>query len=308
MPRPQEEMSRTQELARAELDLERFRPLLFSIAYRMVGEVGDAEDIVQEAFLRAHRARTQGTEIENPKAFLAEVTSRLAIDHLRSARVRRERYVGPWLPEPLVSGTEPDVADRAELQESLSMAFLIVLESLSPVERAVFLLHDVFGFGFDEVTGVVGKNVDNCRQIAVRARKHVEARRPRFEVSPERRMELATRFFAAADAGDIDELVELLAEDVEMVGDGGGRGARRQPARGRLTVARFAAGLARVAARRGLRMLPALVNGQPGAITYDVDGSVLSAMTLDIAEGRITAIRAVVNPEKLRHLQPLASD
>jgi RNA polymerase sigma-70 factor (ECF subfamily) len=277
---------------------------MFSIAYRMIGEVGDAEDVVQEAFLRAHRAIAGGTQIRDEKAFLAEVTARLSIDHLRSARVRRERYVGPWLPEPLVTeaGVEPDVAERAEMHESVSMAFLVVLESLSPIERAVFLLHDVFGFGFDEISGVVGKATDNCRQIAVRARKHIEARRPRFEASRELRERLAARFFAAAQAGDVDGLVELLADDVVMVGDGGGRGALRAPAAGALRVARFVAGLLRVAARQRFRMEPAVVNGQPGSIAYGPDGSVASVMTLEFADGRISAIHSVVNPEKLQRV------
>jgi RNA polymerase sigma-70 factor (ECF subfamily) len=283
-------------------DLERFRPLLFSIAYRMIGEVGDAEDVVQEAYLRAHRAVSDGTPILRPKAFLAEVTTRLAIDHLRSARVRRERYVGPWLPEPLLTETEPD---RAEMLESLSMAFLVVLESLSPVERAVLLLHDVFGFGFDEVARIVGKSVENCRQIAVRARRNVEARRPRFEVSQDRQDELASRFFAAAEEGDVDSLVELLAEDVVMVGDGGGQGARRTPARGALRVARFVVGLARAAARHNVVTVPARVNGQAAAIAYWPDGSVASVMTVDVADGRVMAVLSVVNPDKLRHVPPL---
>lgn len=285
-------------------DLERYRPLLFGVAYRMIGEVGDAEDVVQEAYLRAHRAIRDGTRILRPKAFLTEVTTRLAIDHLRSARVRRERYVGPWLPEPLLTDAEPDVAERAEMAESLSMAFLVVLESLSPVQRAVLLLHDVFGFDFEEVARIVGKSIENCRQIAVRARRNVEARRPRFEVSADRKDELAARFFAAAERGDIDGLVELLAEDVVMVGDGGGRGARRTPARGALPVARFLVGLTRVGARQGMVMVPARVNGQPGAIAFGAEGGVVSVMTLDVADGRVVAIRSVVNPEKLRHLPP----
>jgi RNA polymerase sigma-70 factor, ECF subfamily len=178
-------------------ELETFRPLMLSIAYRMIGEVGDAEDVVQEAFLRAHRAIRRGTRIREPRPFLCEITTRLAIDHLRSARVRLETSVGRWLPEPLVTETEPDVAERAEALETLSMAFVVVIERLTPVERAVFLLHDVFGFGFDEVSQIVDKTTENCRQIAVRARSHVEAGRPRFEAPRALRDELAMRFFTA---------------------------------------------------------------------------------------------------------------
>ena len=284
-------------------ELERFRPLLFSIAYRMVGEVGDAEDVVQETFLRAHRMLSEGGEIREPKAFLTEVTTRLAIDHLRSARVRRERYVGQWLPEPLVADEEPSPEERTEDLETLSMAFLVVLETLSPVERAVFLLHDVFGFDFEEVAAAVEKTPANARQIAVRARKHVESRRPRFEPSPERKRELATRFFAAIERGDVDGLVQMLADDVVMVGDGGGSGAAlRTPVNGALRVARFLAGLQRLADREGLSIAPAIVNGQPGAIVYVAGGSVVSALALDIVDGRISAIRGVANPEKLGHL------
>jgi RNA polymerase sigma-70 factor (ECF subfamily) len=279
--------------------LEAYRSLLFSIAYRMLGEVGDAEDIVQEAFLRAHRALRQGTEIRDPRAFLAEVTTRLAIDQLRSARVRRERYVGPWLPEPLVGELEPDVAERAELRESVSMAFLVLLERLSPVERAVFLLHDVFGFEFEEIARIVERSPDNCRQIAVRARRHVEEQRPRFDSSAEERDRLANLFFAAATDGDVDALVELLAEDAVMVGDGNGRGARREPARGALRVARFVAGLFRVGMRQHFGAERATVNGQPGVVVHDSSGVVASVMVLDVVNEHVSAVRSVVNPEKL---------
>ncbi len=291
-------------------ELERYRPLLFSIAYRMVGEVGDAEDLVQETYLRAHRAVAGGTLIEQPKSYLAEVVTRLAIDHLRSARVRRERYVGEWLPEPLLSDLEPepDVADRVALSESLSMAFLVVLETLSPVERAVFLLHDIFGFEFEEIGRFVERSTENCRQVAVRARRHVDDRRPRFEVSQERRNELAGRFFAAANAGDVESLVSMLSEDVVMVGDGGGRGALVVPASGALRVARFMAGLARAANRQGLNMAPAVVNGEPGAVMHWPDGSVATVMAIHVADDRVVGIYAVVNPDKLGHVAPVPSE
>ncbi len=282
--------------------LERYRPLLFSIGYRMLGEVGDAEDIVQETFLRAHRLLADGGEIREPKAFLTEVTTRLAIDHLRSARVRRERYVGEWLPEPLVDDDEPTPEELAEDLESLSMAFLVVLETLSPVERAVFLLHDVFGFDFDEVAETVERSPANTRQIAVRARKHIESRRPRFEPSPERKQELAARFFAAIQQGDVDGLVEILTDDVTMVGDGGGLGAVREPVTGPLRVARFLVGLGRLAERQRLALEGIAVNGQPGVIAYAPDGSVVNVLTIDVVDARIAAIRSVANPEKLRHV------
>jgi ketosteroid isomerase-like protein len=230
------------------------------------------------------------------------VTTRVAIDHLRSARVRRERYVGAWLPEPLLGDDEPSPEERAEDLESLSMAFLVVLETLSPVERAVFLLHDVFGFDFDEVAETVEKSPANTRQIAVRARKHIESRRPRFEPSPERKQELAARFFAALQQGDMDGLVEMLTDDVTMVGDGGGRGAVREPVTGPLRVARFLAGLGRLAERQGLALEGTTVNGQPGVIAYAPDGSVVSVLTIDVVDDRIAAIRNVANPEKLRHV------
>jgi RNA polymerase sigma-70 factor, ECF subfamily len=285
--------------------LEGYRPLLFSIAYRMLGEVGDAEDVVQEAYLRAHRAARNGTEIRDPRAFLAEITTRLSIDHLRSARVRRERYVGPWLPEPLVGDLEPDVAEHAELRESVSMAFLVVLERLSPVERAVFVLHDVFAFEFDEIARIVERSPENCRQIAVRARRHVDEARPRFEPSAEERERLAGRFFAAVSEGDVEGLVRALADDAVMVGDGNGRGALHEPAHGALRVARFLAGLFRVGGRQGYGAERATVNGQPGLIVYDPSGGVSGVLALDIEQGgRIATVHSVVNPDKLTRVRP----
>jgi RNA polymerase sigma-70 factor (ECF subfamily) len=270
----------------------------------MVGEVGDAEDVVQESYLRAHRVLSDGDEIREPKAFLAEVTTRLAIDHLRSARVRRERYVGPWLPEPLVADDDPSPEERAEELESLSMAFLVVLETLSPVERAVFVLHDIFGFDFEEVSKAVGKSPANARQIAVRARKHIEARRPRFEPSPERKHELAKRFFAAMEGGDVDGLVAMLSEDAVMVGDGGGRGAVRVPVRGALRIARFLVGLDRLGKRQGVEVSAATVNGQPGAIVSLPGGPVAGTLALEIAGDKVVAIHSVVNPQKLQRISP----
>ncbi|MGH2676285.1 MAG: sigma-70 family RNA polymerase sigma factor, partial [Actinomycetota bacterium] len=197
---------------------EELRPLMFSIAYRMLGSASEAEDIVQEAFLRFHRESGRGTAIQSPKAYLSAITTRLSIDHLRSARVRRERYVGTWLPEPVLTDDVPQLAETAD---SLSMAFLVLLESLTPVERAVFLLREVFEYGYQEIATVVGKSEENCRQIAVRARRQVEAKKPRFEASRKRREELARRFFDAMGKGDTDGLVGLLAADVVAYGDGG---------------------------------------------------------------------------------------
>ena len=255
---------------RTAADFAEFRPLMFSIAYRMTGSISDAEDIVQEAFLRLTRVLRDGTGIDSPKAYLATATTRLAISHLRSARVRRESYVGAWLPEPLVASAEPDPAERAEMSDSLSMAFLVLMESLSPTERAVFLLHEVFGYNHQEIAGIIGKSEANCRQIFLRARRHVDEGKPRFEASREQRDEVARRFFAAASGGDLAGLLELLAPDVVMIGDGGGKAwAAAKPFHGPKQVARFMLGLARRAPKMGARLELAWVNDQPGAITYD---------------------------------------
>jgi RNA polymerase sigma-70 factor (ECF subfamily) len=271
---------------------ERLRPLSFSIAYRMLGSVAEAEDIVQEAFLRLHR---DGEDVEHPKAFVATVTTRLAIDQLRSARVRRETYTGPWLPEPVITDSRPD-------DDSVSMALLVTLESLTPVERAVFLLHDVFDYGYDEIAEIVGKTRENCRQLALRARRHVDARQPRFEPSREQREQLAARFFDAVREGDLDGLVALLAEDAVITGDGGGKAsALPAPLVGSRKIAPVLLGFMRIAARRGYELEFTEVNGMPGALVRE-DGQILSAMSLDIVDGRIAAVYSVVNPDKLGHL------
>jgi len=291
------------------------RPLMFSIAYRMTGSVSDAEDIVQEAFLGLARGLSEGTVVESPKAYLATATTRHAINHLRSARVRREAYVGTWLPEPLVAedgrapqpAPAPDPAERAELADSLSMAFLVLLENLAPVERAVFLLREVFGYDYAEVAQIVGKSEQNCRQIFARARQHIGDRRPRFESSRAQGEELARRFFAAAAGGEMDALLALLAPDVVFVGDGGGKAlAVREPVHGRVRVARFVAGLFRRGVQLDAELRPALVNGQPGGLALGPDGRVISVFTLDIADGAVQAIRSVVNPDKLAHLGPVS--
>jgi RNA polymerase sigma-70 factor (ECF subfamily) len=277
------------------------KPLMFSIAYRMTGSVGDAEDIVQEAFIRAYRAEAEGTTLDSPRAYLATTTTRLAIDHLRSARVRRESYVGTWLPEPLIA--EPGPAERAEMSDSLSMAFLVLLESLAPTERAVFLLREVFGYGYGEIAEAVGKSEANCRQIFGRARKRIDEGKPRFDASRARGAELVHRFLDAVDGGDMDGFIGLLAPDVVFYGDGGGKGEGvRAPVRGRERVARFLRGVARRAQRLSAAARPVWVNGQPGLITFDADGRLIGVMAFDVLDGTVQAIRSVVNPDKLRHL------
>jgi RNA polymerase sigma-70 factor (ECF subfamily) len=236
-----------------------------------------------------------------PKAYLATTVTRLAINHLTSARVRRESYVGAWLPEPVVS--EPGPEEHAEMADSLSMAFLVVLESLSPVERAVLLLHDVFGYQHEEIADIVGKSPQACRQILVRARRHVDEKKPRFEVSRAQRDEVARRFFTAVDGGDLEGLLQVLAPDVVFQGDGGGKAtAVAVPVVGAVRVARFLAGLFRRAATINASYRIAEVNGQPGAIAYDADGRVINVLALDIADGQVIAVHAVVNPDKLGHL------
>jgi RNA polymerase sigma-70 factor (ECF subfamily) len=281
---------------------QQLRPLMFSIAYRMIGSVSEAEDIVQDSFLRFHAASSGGVEIRSPKAFLSAVTTRLCIDHLRSARARRESYVGSWLPEPLLTDPGADASRHAEVADSLSLAFLVLLESLTPVERAVFLLREVFDYGYGEIAAILGKGEDNCRQLAVRARRQVEARKPRFEASRQRREELARRFFAAAEQGDTEGLVGLLAADAVAYGDGGGRAlAFPHPVHGREQVARLLLGLRNRVLSLGLSWRPVEVNGQPGALFLDRDGGLVFVVSLDIV-GSVQAVRAISNPEKLRHL------
>jgi RNA polymerase sigma-70 factor (ECF subfamily) len=281
------------------------RPYAFSIAYRMLGSVSDAEDVVQEAFLRLGQGGEQ--EIRSPKAFLATVTTRLAIDALRSARYRRESYVGPWLPEPLLDADGMDVAAVAETSDSLSMAFLVLLETLSPIERAVFLLHDVFGFDYAEIAVVVGKEETNCRQIASRARRRVHDERPRFEASREQRDQLAQEFFAACQGRDMQGLVGLLAGDAVLYGDGGsnGRGINRR-IHGRDNVVRVLLGWFRQGEQLGISAEPVSINGQPGAAFRDPEGRLVNVISLDILGGAVHAVRSVINPDKLGHLGPLS--
>jgi RNA polymerase sigma-70 factor, ECF subfamily len=292
----------------SEMAYEDLRPLMFSIAYRMLGSVADAEDIVQEAFLRYHRAVDGGAPVESAKAYLSAVTTRLTIDHLRSARVRREAYVGPWLPEPLLTDpATPDPAAHAEIVESLSMAFLLLLERLNPVERAVFLLHDVFSFGYGEIAEIVGKSPQNCRQLASRARRHVAEHKPRFEASRAQRDELADRFFATMGDGDMQGLLDLVAAAAAVHGDSGGTPPSwPRPIVGREHVSRVVAGLGRQIVRFGVTVHRAEINGQPGALFRDPDGRLISAFCLEIADGVVQTVRSVINPEKLRHLGPLS--
>ncbi|HEU0026983.1 MAG TPA: RNA polymerase sigma-70 factor [Ktedonobacterales bacterium] len=288
---------------------EELRPLMFSIAYRMLGSVSEAEDVVQEAFLRFHRATMDGTAIESPKAFLATVTTRLAIDTARSARVRRETYVGPWLPEPLVISQDPDPADIAEMNDSLSLAFLALLQRLSPVERAVFVLREVFDYGYDEIAGIVQKSEDNCRQIFARARKRIGEDKPRFDVSLREKQELAARFFDAAQRGKLDSLVRFLAADAVFYGDGGGKAhAYRRPVVGSDRVGKALQSLFKAARMFNASVRVALVNGQPGALSFDADGRLVSVLALDIAGGAIQTVRSIVNPDKLAHLGFPVSD
>ena len=285
------------------------RPGAFALAYRMLGSVTEAEDVVQEAFLRLHRTLAEGERLSSPRAYLSTVVTRLCIDQLRSARVRRERYVGEWLPEPLLASDDADPARQAELADSLSLAFLVLLESLSPEQRAAFLLREVFDYPYEEIARIVGKSEDNARQLVARARRQVEERRPRFEASRERRQALAQRFFAAAVDGDLAALEELLAHDVMLHGDGGGKApALAHPVHGRAKVARTLLAWVRAGARiGGVSLRSAEVNGQPGALVLDPEGRLVNVLALDVADGQVQAIRSVVNPDKLRHLGPTAN-
>jgi RNA polymerase sigma-70 factor (ECF subfamily) len=289
-------------------ELDELRRSAFAIAYRMLGSVSEAEDVVQEGLLRLHRARQGGERVESPRAYLSTVVSRLALDQLRSARVRRETYVGEWLPEPLVASADDDPARKAEMSDSLSLAFLVLLESLSPEQRAAFLLCDVFDEPYERIAEIVGTSEQNARQLATRARRHVEEGRPRFQAPREQREELAARFFAAAEEGDLEGLEELLAHDVALHGDGGGKApAIARAIHGRVRVARTLTAWMRAGARLGgFTLRREEVNGQPGALFLDREGRLISVMILDVAEGQIQGVSSIVNPDKLRHLGPVA--
>src|ERR687894_653727 len=282
-------------------DFEQHRSLLFSIAYRMLGSVADAEDILQEAYLRWREAPE--AEVRSPKAYLSAVVTRLSIDRLRSARAWREEYIGPWLPEPLVTEGAEEVADSIELDESLSMAFLVLLESLNPVERAVFILREAFDYDYEEISRIVGKSEANCRQIARRARQSVAARRPRFERSPEQEQRLTQQFVETCMNGDMEGLLELLSEDVTLWSDGGGKvAAASYPIHGPERVARFLLGVLRTVPS-GFFTRRTQINGGPGVVGY-VDDRPTSVVALDVANDRLRGVRIVVNPEKLRAIPP----
>jgi RNA polymerase sigma-70 factor (ECF subfamily) len=290
-------MTRTEEF-------EELRPLLFSIAYRILGSVAEAEDAVQETWLRYKASPAQPV---SAKAFLSAAVTRISIDVLRSARVRREEYVGQWFPEPLLTDPYGDPERSAQLADSVSMAALLLLERLSPLERAVFVLREVFGFAFPEVASAVGRSEAACRQLAVRARRHMDAGRPRFEADRREREKLAARFFGALREGDVEGLRELLAADVQLVGDGGGKTPQLARAIiGAENVARVLASIFPWLARIEVGLESHEVNGQPGAIFRDRDGKVLYVLALDVLDGQIQTIRSVSNPDKLRHLGPVA--
>jgi RNA polymerase sigma-70 factor, ECF subfamily len=285
-------------------EFEELRSLLFAIAYRIFGSVTEAEDAVQETWLRYEASPTQPT---STKAFLSAVVTRVSIDVLRSARVRRETYVGQWFPEPLLTDPYADPARSAELADSVSMAALLLLERLTPLERAVFVLREVFGFGFPEVASAVGRSEAACRQLAARARRHMDVGRPRFEADRREREELAARFFNALRDGDIEGLSELLAADVQLVADAGGKApALARSVIGANNVARVLASNLPLLVKIGARLEPHEVNGQPGAILRDRSDKVVGALTLEVLGGRIQTIRSVINPDKLGHIGPIA--
>lgn len=284
---------------------ERLRPQMLAIAYRMLGSFSEAEDVVQDAFVRAQLAENSPA-VESTEAYLTTITARLAINYLKSARISRTAYPGTWLPEPVLTEPSPGPSEHAELADTLSLALLAVLERLTPTERAVFLLHDIFGYGYAEIAGMLAKSEVNCRQIAVRARRHVRAHRPRFEVVPGRHEELTDRFVAACRQGQLDELLEALTADVAAYCDGGGKvRAALRPIHGREKVARFLIGAVQ---RGGIADVRAVwANGQPATLLLNSEGRVFGLVSLDIAEGLIQTIRVILNPEKLKHVAAVAS-
>ena len=285
-------------------DFEELRPLLFAIAYRVLGSVSEAEDAVQDTWLRF--SGYEG-EPSSTKAFLSAVVTRIAIDELRSARVRREQYVGEWLPEPLIDDPYDDPTRAAELSDSVSTAALLLLERLTPLERAVFVLREVFEFDYPSIASIVGRSAPACRQLAGRARRHMDAGRTRFQADRRARDELAARFFDAVMAGDMDGLRELLAADVQMIGDAGGM-APAWPNRiyGPENVARLLVATVTLVSSIGVTLERHDVNGQPGAILRDRDGRVFNIVSLDVLDGRVQAVRSVINPDKLGHVGPVA--
>lgn len=282
---------------------DQYRGLLFSIAYRMLGSVADAEDMLQESFIRWQQ--TSSDEIRSPRAFLVTIVTRLCINHLESARVRREEYVGEWLPEPLVTDPKSDPSHVLRVDESLSMAFLVLLERLTSIERAVFLLREIFEYEYSEIATILGQSEANCRQILRRARQHVSKARPRFRASSEERRNLLERFLRTTSQGDMDGLVDLLASDVVLHSDGGGKAlAVPNLIFGADKVARGILGSLEKLVPRNLLTRMALINGQPGIVSY-LNGKPYSVLTLDTGEGLIRSIYVLTNPEKLAHLPEL---
>jgi RNA polymerase sigma-70 factor, ECF subfamily len=283
---------------------EELRPLLFSIAYRILGSVSEAEDAVQDTWIRWEATTTTP---DSAKAYLTAAVTRIAINVLNSARMRREAYVGPWFPEPLLQDPFEDPERSAELADSMSMAALLLLERLSPLERATFVLREVFGFDFPEIASALGRSEAACRQLAVRARRHMDEGRPRFEADWKQREQLADRFFDALRDGDVNGLRELLAADVQLVGDGGGKAPQwAESFAGVDKVARLLGALTPPFVRIGGIVEQHPVNGQPGAIFRDSNGKVTSILALDIFGGQIQTIRSVINPDKLGHLGVVA--
>ncbi len=280
-------------------DFNDHRPLLFSIAYRMLGTVTDAEDMVQETFLRWHQ--TADEKVRSAKTYLATIITRLCIDHLRSARVRREQYVGTWLPEPMLTQQADNSSNLMELADSLSIAFLAVLERLSPLERAVFLLRDVFEYDYEEISSMVGKSPTNCRQILRRAKQHLAAERSRFPVSRPQHEQITAQFLEASTSGDLQDLLLLFAKDITFLSDGGGQVvATLKPIHGAGKIARMLLAMRRKWLANAVSHLVE-INGQPGIIQY-LNGKIHSAMTLEIVDGRIQSIYSVRNPDKLKQI------
>ena len=282
---------------------DQYRGLLFSVAYRMLGTVDDAEDMLQETFIRWQEASDE--EIRSPRAFLVTIISRLCINHLQSARIQREEYVGQWLPEPLVTGGGSDPLGLIHVDETLSMAFLVLLERLTPIERAVFLLREVFEYEYRDVAAVVGQTEANCRQILSRARQHVGAMRPRFQPSPETHTRLLDSFLEAVRTGSLEGLLSLLSKDVVLYTDGGGRAlAVPNAVHGADRVARgILIGLKKLVPKDLARRITE-VNGKPAVVSWR-DGKPFSVLTLEVSEGRVTGIYVITNPEKLSHLPGL---
>lgn len=281
------------------------RGLLFSIAYHMTGSVADSEDIVSDAYLRLRTAGDRGVQIRSVKAYLSSTVTRLSIDHLRSARVQREVSVGTWLPDPIVGDSPSADFERVEMADAFSMAFLVLLESLTPAERAVFVLREVFVFDYPEIARILHRSEASCRQLLRRARLQIDARRPRFDVDHDANKQLADRFFHALENGDLAPLIDLLTEDVVLSGDGGEGPSWPRPFHGRERVLQVLSAVSKAYVTHELHAERVLVNGQPGALMRDADGRLLNVWAVDIAGGRIQTVRSILNPAKLQHLGPL---